>query len=137
MASSFLRFLDHTQRRHQVSRTLPDECSARGRDLYLATHNAQNKQISMFPFFFNFKIRLSPYDCYISFCPFSFSQDSLPPYHLSLACLSFPLYALILLPLLLCSLCSSVILLLLSHMLGCASLTHSFLFVLSGGGLRS
>ena len=88
-------------------------------------------------FVFYFKIRLLPYDCYILFHPFSFSQDSLPPYHLSLACLSFPLYALILLPLLLCSLCSSVIVLLLSHMLGCASLTHLFLFVLSGGGLRS
>jgi len=35
MASSFLRFLDHTQRRTAVGRTPLDEWSARRRDLYL------------------------------------------------------------------------------------------------------
>ena len=35
MASSFTRFLDHTQRRTTVGRTPPDEWSARRRDLYL------------------------------------------------------------------------------------------------------
>ena len=41
-ASSFTRFLDHTQRRTTVSRTPLDECSGRGRDLYLTTHNIHN-----------------------------------------------------------------------------------------------
>jgi hypothetical protein len=39
MASSFTRFLDHTQRRATVGRTPLDEWSARRRDLYLTTHN--------------------------------------------------------------------------------------------------
>ena len=43
MASSFLRFLDHTQRRTTVGRTPLDEWSARRRDLYLTTHNTHNK----------------------------------------------------------------------------------------------
>ena len=47
MASSFLRFLDHTQRRITVGRTPLDEWSARRRDLYLATHNNHNRQMSM------------------------------------------------------------------------------------------
>jgi hypothetical protein len=38
MASSFLRFLDHTQRRTTV-----------GRDLYLTTHNTHNRQTFMPP----------------------------------------------------------------------------------------
>ena len=38
MASSFLRFLDHTQRRTTVGRTPLDEWSARRRDLYLTTN---------------------------------------------------------------------------------------------------
>jgi hypothetical protein len=42
MASSFLRFVDHTQRRTTVGRTPLDEWSARRRDFYLATHNADN-----------------------------------------------------------------------------------------------
>ena len=37
MASSFLRFLDHTQRRTTVGRTPLDERSVRRRDLYLTT----------------------------------------------------------------------------------------------------
>jgi hypothetical protein len=37
--TSFTRFLDHTQRRTTVGRTLRDEWSARRRDLYLTTHN--------------------------------------------------------------------------------------------------
>ena len=41
MASSFLTFLDHTQRRITVGRTPLDEWSARRRDLYLTTHNTQ------------------------------------------------------------------------------------------------
>jgi len=49
MASSFLRFLDHTQRRTTVGRTSLDEWSARRRDLYLTTHNTRNRQISMSP----------------------------------------------------------------------------------------
>jgi hypothetical protein len=37
MASSFTRFLDHTQRRTTVGRIPPDERSVRRRDLYLYT----------------------------------------------------------------------------------------------------
>ena len=47
MASSFLMFLDHTQRRTTVGTTPLDEWSARHRDLYLATHNTHNRQTSM------------------------------------------------------------------------------------------
>ena len=39
MERLFLMFLDHTQRRTTVGRTLLDERSARRRDLYLPTHN--------------------------------------------------------------------------------------------------
>ena len=49
MASSFLRFLDHTQRRTTVGRTPLDKWSARRRDLYLTTHNTHNRQTSMPP----------------------------------------------------------------------------------------
>ena len=49
MASSFLRFLVHTQRRTTVSRTPLDEWSARRRDLYRTTHNTHNRQTSMPP----------------------------------------------------------------------------------------
>jgi hypothetical protein len=38
-ASSFTRFLDHTQRRTTVGSTPLDQWSARRRDLYLTTHN--------------------------------------------------------------------------------------------------
>jgi len=48
-ASSFTRFLVHTQRRTTVSRTPLDEWSARRRDLYLTTHNTHNRQASMHP----------------------------------------------------------------------------------------
>jgi hypothetical protein len=41
MASSFLRFLDHTQRRTTVGRPPLDEWSARRRDLYLTTQHSQ------------------------------------------------------------------------------------------------
>jgi hypothetical protein len=41
--SSFLRFLDHTERRTTVGSTPLDEWSARRRDLYLTTHNSHNK----------------------------------------------------------------------------------------------
>ena len=47
MASSFLRFLDHTQRRTTVGRTPLDEWSARRRDLYLTTYNTHNRQTSI------------------------------------------------------------------------------------------
>ena len=43
VASSFFRFLFHTQRRSTVGRTALDEWSARRRDLYLTTHNIHNK----------------------------------------------------------------------------------------------
>ena len=49
MASSFMRFLDHTQRRTTVGRTLLDEWSARRRDLYLTKRNTHNRQTSMPP----------------------------------------------------------------------------------------
>ena len=48
-ASSFMRFLDHTQRRNTVGRTPLNEWSARRRDLYLTTHNSHNRQTSMAP----------------------------------------------------------------------------------------
>jgi len=47
MTSSFLRFLDHTQRRTTAGRTPLDEWSSRRRDLYLTTHNTHNRQTSM------------------------------------------------------------------------------------------
>ena len=49
MEHLFLMFLDHTQRRTTVGRTPLDEWSARHRDLYLATHDTHNRQISMPP----------------------------------------------------------------------------------------
>ena len=49
MASSFSRFLDHTQRRTTLGRTPLDEFSARRRDSYLKTHNTHNRQISIPP----------------------------------------------------------------------------------------
>jgi hypothetical protein len=49
MATSSLRFLDHTLRRTTVGRTPLDEWSARRRDLYLTTHDTHNRQISMPP----------------------------------------------------------------------------------------
>jgi hypothetical protein len=48
-ASSFLRFLEHTQRRITVGRTPLDEWSARSRALYLTTHNDHKRQTSMLP----------------------------------------------------------------------------------------
>jgi hypothetical protein len=44
---SFTRFLYHTQRPTTVGRTPLDEWSARRRDLYLTTHNTQNRHTSM------------------------------------------------------------------------------------------
>jgi len=49
MASSFLRFLDHTRWHITVGRTPLDEWSARRRDFYLTTHNTHNRQASMPP----------------------------------------------------------------------------------------
>jgi hypothetical protein len=49
MVSSFLMFLDHTQRRTTVGRTPLDEWSARRTDLYQTTHNTHNRQTSMLP----------------------------------------------------------------------------------------
>jgi hypothetical protein len=46
-ASSFTRFLDHTQRRATFGRTPLDEWSARRRVLYMTTHNTHNRQTSM------------------------------------------------------------------------------------------
>jgi len=48
-ASSFTRFLDHTQRRTTLGRTPLDEWSARRRDSYLTSRNTHNRQTSMFP----------------------------------------------------------------------------------------
>jgi hypothetical protein len=48
-ASSFTRFVDHTQRRTTVGRTPLDELSARRRDLYLTTRNTHNRQTYMSP----------------------------------------------------------------------------------------
>jgi len=48
MASSCLRFLDHT-RHAKLGRTPLDERSARRRDLYLTTNNTHKKQKSMPP----------------------------------------------------------------------------------------
>jgi len=45
--SSFTRFLDHTQRRTTIGRTPLDEWSARRENLYLTTHNTNNRQKSM------------------------------------------------------------------------------------------
>jgi hypothetical protein len=42
-------FLDHTQRRSTVGRIPLEERSARRRDLYLTTHDTDNRQISMRP----------------------------------------------------------------------------------------
>jgi len=49
MVSSFLRILDHTQRRTTFGRTPLDEWSAHRRDLCLTTHNTYNRQIFMPP----------------------------------------------------------------------------------------
>jgi hypothetical protein len=56
LASSFWRFLDHTQRRVTVGRAPLDEWSIRRRDLYLTTHNTHNRQTSMPPVWFEPKI---------------------------------------------------------------------------------
>jgi hypothetical protein len=48
-ASSYKRFLDHTQWHTTVGRTPLDEWSAHRRDLYLTTHNTHNRQTSMPP----------------------------------------------------------------------------------------
>ena len=45
MAFSFLRFLDHTQRRTTVGRTPQDEWSARRRDLCMTTQHSQQTNI--------------------------------------------------------------------------------------------
>ena len=47
MASSFTRFLDHTQWRTTIDKTPLDELSARRRDFYLTTHNTHNSQTSV------------------------------------------------------------------------------------------
>ena len=52
----FLMFPDHTQLRSTVGRTPLDEWSARRRDLYLATHDTRNREISMPPVGFEPKI---------------------------------------------------------------------------------
>jgi hypothetical protein len=44
MVSSFLRFLDRTQRRTTVGRTPLDKWSARRIDFYLTTHNTHNRK---------------------------------------------------------------------------------------------
>jgi uncharacterized membrane protein YcgQ (UPF0703/DUF1980 family) len=50
MASSFTRFIDHTQRRATVGRIPLDEWSAHRRDLYLKTqHTTHNRKTSIPP----------------------------------------------------------------------------------------
>jgi len=49
MASSFLRFIDHTQRRTTVGRTPLNVWPACCRNLYLTTHNTHNRQIDIHP----------------------------------------------------------------------------------------
>ena len=49
LASSFMRFLDHTQQHTTVGRTPLEEWSARRRKFYLKTHNTHNRQTDMFP----------------------------------------------------------------------------------------
>jgi hypothetical protein len=44
-AASFLRFLDHAQRRIKINRTPLDEWSARRRDMFLPTYNIQKKSL--------------------------------------------------------------------------------------------
>jgi len=46
MASSFTRFLDHTQWRTTIGKTPLDEWSGRRKDLYLTTHNTHDKHPS-------------------------------------------------------------------------------------------
>ena len=58
-ASSFARFLDHTQWRTIVGRPPLDEWSASNRDLYLTTHNTHNRQTSMPPTGFESEIPAS------------------------------------------------------------------------------
>jgi hypothetical protein len=48
-ASSFTRFLNHTQRRTTVGKTPLDEWSARRRELYQTTHITHNRQTSHVP----------------------------------------------------------------------------------------
>jgi hypothetical protein len=55
-ASSFTRFLDHTQRRTTVGRTPLNELSARRRDLYLTTHSTHNKHPCSGGIFFKWSI---------------------------------------------------------------------------------
>jgi hypothetical protein len=49
LASTFLRFRDHTDGHTTVGRTPLDEWSARRRDFYLTKHNTYNRQTSMPP----------------------------------------------------------------------------------------
>jgi hypothetical protein len=49
LASSFTRFLDHTQWHKTLDRTLVDEWPACRRNLYLATHNTHKRQTFMPP----------------------------------------------------------------------------------------
>jgi hypothetical protein len=48
-ASSFTRFIDHTQRSTTVGTTPQNDWSARHKDLYLTTHNTHNRQTSIHP----------------------------------------------------------------------------------------
>jgi hypothetical protein len=62
MASSFTRFLDHTQRSTTVGRTPLDEWSARRRVLYLKTHNTHNRQTFMPPVGFESTISVDKWE---------------------------------------------------------------------------
>ena len=56
MASSFMRFLDHTRQHTTVGRTPLDEWSVRRRDLYLTIHNTYKGKTSTSPAGFEPKI---------------------------------------------------------------------------------
>jgi hypothetical protein len=75
MASSFTRFLDHTQRRATVGRTPLDEWSARHKDLYLTIHNKH--PCPWWDFFFSYRVlhcsgiglsMVSCIVCIVSYC---------------------------------------------------------------------
>jgi hypothetical protein len=80
MAALFFSFLDHTRWHSTVGRTSLDEWSARRRDLYLTTHNTDNRQTSI-PYFIR--------TCFVvwtvlvfAFCPCCTThttQTSMPP----------------------------------------------------------
>jgi hypothetical protein len=58
MASSFTRFLDHTERRTTVGRTPLDEWLARRRDFSLTTHNTPMPPVGFFHYVLSYVTRI-------------------------------------------------------------------------------